>query len=422
MKVIYCLMVMLWPFVSKGQTDRAINIGDTVPNIIFKQVLNYPTHSGVSISEFKNKMVVFDFMTTGCMACLSLLPHFDSLQKKFGDQIQFFLVTPETEKRVRFFLQKENIRKLNLPVIIEDTLLEKLFPHTFISHEVVINKGIVTAITYPEYLTSANIESIINGKRINLLVKKDVTTFEYGKPLLVLNKVIPDFSYPASKMYSIVTSCMNNVSRRFSISYDTSLNQVRISMINLSILDLYEHALFGAEIRPAFIKLNVADTGRYVYQKQKTFLHDWRLRNSYSYEGAFPMNFTEDQIKSKIVNDLDLFLSMEGRVETNIISCWVISNDSSVEAYNYSKSAISGSNTIPRPVSINSITFYLNGKFGTVPVFDETGKGDLKIKGLEQKDYTNIPVLAAKLSQYQMKITRQNRQVRMLVITENNQK
>jgi len=412
-------MIILWPFLSREQSYKTLDIGDDIPDITLAPILNY-SHSKTSFSHFKNKLVLFDFMTTGCVSCIAALPRFDSLQKQYCKQLQIILVIPESEARVQSFLKRKNIANLNLIAIAGDTILSQLFPHTFISHDVLIKNGKVISITYPEYIVAKNIETILEGKNISLPVKRDITEFQYQEPLLHLDEnIIPDLSYPLTKGYSAVTSYLDNVPWRYTATRDTSNNMLRISIINVPIIDLYIKTLYGDQLRPAFILLNVSDTSRYAYKMGYELSHEWIRKNTYCYEGSFPLNYSATAIKRKIGNDLDFYFQLHGRMEKKDLLCWVIARDSSLQLASLDK--IKASENAQGGKSIESVVFDLNGSYGTTPVIDESGLGEIKLHGLSEDEYSNIPMLRKKLKEYGLKITAENRTIDVLVIIQNNQ-
>jgi thiol-disulfide isomerase/thioredoxin len=417
MKLFYCLLIILWPFISTGQTYKTLHTGDKMPDITLAPILNYPA-SKANFSDFKNKLVLFDFMTTGCASCIAALPRFDSLQKAYSGQLQIILVIPESVARVQSFLKRKNIVNLHLTAIAGDTILSQLFPHTYISHDVLVKNGKVISITYPEYIISKNLETILEGKNISLPVKRDITAFQYKEPLLHLNEnIIPDFSYPAAIGYSAVSSYLDNVPWRYTLIRDTSNHTLRISFINVPVPDLYIHTLYGDQLRPAFILLDVSDTTRFAYNMGSELSQEWIRKNTYCYEGSFPLDYPASLIKRKISNDLDFYFQLYGRMEKKDLLCWVIRRDSSIQSESLTNKA---SENI-QGKSIESVVFDLNGSYGTKPVIDESGCGEIKLSGLSTEEYKNIPMLRKKLQEYGLKITAENRTIDMLVITQNNQ-
>ena len=154
----YCLTgMLLFSLKVWSQEIKPLLIGETVP--VIKINTNFNTTALPSNTAIDKGLVILDFMATNCSSCIKLLPHLDSIQKNYGNKIRIFLVTEQKKEKVKKFLQAHP--EIKLPVIGEDTLLSKYFPHTFISHEVWIMDGVVKAITYPEYVTDKNIQSLL---------------------------------------------------------------------------------------------------------------------------------------------------------------------------------------------------------------------------------------------------------------------
>lgn len=414
-----CVLAVLCLYLDAQQPAlKPLSIGDTVPDITLTNVYNYPA-STIHLSDLKGKLVILDFMTTGCVSCIEALPRFDSIQRQFNNNVIIFLVSPESNNRVQSFLRRKNISNLKLPAIASDTMLSQLFPHTYIPHDVVVKNGVVKAITYPEYIVSKNVESIIEDENLSLPIKRDISEFQYQKPLLQLNEnVIPDFSYPGFVAYSAVSSYLDNVPWRYTTTKDTVNNILRISIINVPILDLYIKTLCGGQLPPAFITLNVSDTDSYVYNEAAESPHDWIRKNTYCYEGSFPLNYPLSVIRQKIGNDLDFYFKLHGRMVKKKIACWIISNapaSSLIQKNNLVHISNPSDNS-----SINDIIFYMNKNFGNTPAIDETGNGELRIQGLNRSQCTNIPLLKKKLHEYGLQITLKNMLVDMLEIDENN--
>lgn len=412
---------MLLPLLCGAQAApiKALNIGDNVPDITITNVYNYPS-STIRLSDLKGKLVIFDFISTGCVPCIEELPGLDSLQKKYSNKLQIMLVISESVSRVHSFLKRKNIAGINLAVIAEDTTLSQLFPHTFIPHDIWIKNGKVLFITQPEYVIAKNIQPVLENKEIDLPIKRDLPSFDYSQPLLHWNDyIIPSFSVPQSGYYSTLTSHMPDVPERFTIQKDSGKSQLRISMINVPVIDLYMRTLYGVGLKPSFIILKVADTNKYRYNKNEGYYQQWLLKNTYCYEGLFPLNTKKEDIKNRIKNDLDFYLQLDGKMIKKNVSCWVISkiSDSSPVKKN---SAVK--NLVPSEnASIDDILFFLNKDFGDTPAIDETGYGEVKLEGLRWSECTDIAVLKKKLKEsgFQIKLT--TRIIDMLQIEENNQ-
>ena len=105
MNLKYCLTGILCLFLKSDAQIKPLTIGDKVPDVTIKNIYNYPALQS-NLSAFNNKLLILDFMATTCTGCIKLLPHLDSLQKEFGDQIQIFLISYEKRERVINFIKK----------------------------------------------------------------------------------------------------------------------------------------------------------------------------------------------------------------------------------------------------------------------------------------------------------------------------
>lgn len=420
MKLIYCLMIFLWPVVSTAQKVTALTIGDKVPDVEINHIVNYPA-SSLSLSQFKNKLIILDFMSTGCAPCIEELPAFDSLQKKFRNNLQILLVISESVSRVHSFLKRKNIAGIHLAIVAEDTTLSQLFPHTYLPHDVWLKDGKVLSITRPEYVVAKNIQLIIENKVIDMPVKRDLPSFDYNQPLLHWNDdILTSFSVPKNSYYSTLTSHMPDVPERFIVQKDSGKNILRMAMINVPIIDLYMRALYGVGLKPAFIILNVPDTSKYQYNANQGYYQKWLLKNTFCYEALFPLNTNKEEIKNRIKNDLDFYLGLQGRMIKKNVPCWVISKTSNASVIKKNKSV---SNLDPlKNASINDILFYLNKDFGNTPAIDETGFGELKLQGLLRSQCTDIGIVKRKLNEYGLDISKSLRTIDMMVISEKKSK
>jgi thiol-disulfide isomerase/thioredoxin len=191
MKLIYCLMILLWPFVSMGQMVRPLSIGDSVSDITITNVYNYPA-STIRLTDLKGKLVILDFWSTWCSACIQSFPKMEGLQKEFGGKLQIILVNTykgDSLQRVTSLFEKRKVitgESMDLPYSLLQSSLLEYFPYKFVPHYVWINKeGKVIAITSASEISPKNIQQVIDGKNVSFHTKKDDLTFNVNKPLFV---------------------------------------------------------------------------------------------------------------------------------------------------------------------------------------------------------------------------------------------
>lgn len=156
---------------------RSLNIGDTLSRsdlaTIF-QASNLPKNrKTLALNNYKDDLIILDFMNSSCSGCIAAIPKLDSLKNKF-DKLKVFMVSSEKIERSLYFFQHNEIaRKTKIPMIYGDTILKKLFPHMFISHLVWIKNAKVLAITRTKEVNQENINKVVVGEKINFPIKND---------------------------------------------------------------------------------------------------------------------------------------------------------------------------------------------------------------------------------------------------------
>ena len=196
--IIYCVLAILWPAMnsyaqSPPAAIRPLSIGDTVPNIEFNNIINFPV-SKIHLSDLKGKLVILDFWSTFCGACIELFPHLNSLQDQFKNDLQIILVNAKSKsthddrnKIERLFdrLRQQNGLSNKLPIVFGNDTADQYFPCKYIPHEVWIDKtGKVISITSSTEVTSSNIQSIIEGGNPRMHIKKDIPDYDNQQPLV----------------------------------------------------------------------------------------------------------------------------------------------------------------------------------------------------------------------------------------------
>jgi thiol-disulfide isomerase/thioredoxin len=307
-----CLLCSL--IQSYAQT-QSLKIGDSVPDVEIKNVINHPTTS-VNISDFKEKLVILDFWATWCTPCVASFPKLDSLQKKFKNEVQILPVTSEGKQKVTIFLQKMKLVKTLLPATAtEDSILEKLFRHQVLPHYVWIKNGNVIAITGGEEVNEMNIRRIVENEKVIFNIKNDLKyQIRYsGDDVPTFMPSIEVKSKDETKLirmptsnlifYSAITTYLEGLPMGYH-SYHPDIFTAR----NISILALYRVALFensaGALNRfPGGLITEINDT--ILYDKidvghlrlRGLPFNDWIRKNGYCYDIKVPPELTGQKFK-----------------------------------------------------------------------------------------------------------------------------
>lgn len=164
----FLMPAILLPAMSFGQITNTLFIDDSFPDTSFSKVINYPKNT-IAMSDFKNKMVVFDFCFTTCSVCIKSFPELMQYQKEMGDRLQFILVAHESGEKMQSFIKKweeTNKSMFTLPVITSDTLLHQWLPHRFETHYVWVNPaGRIVAQSSYVFMNRDIIKGFINSEK-----------------------------------------------------------------------------------------------------------------------------------------------------------------------------------------------------------------------------------------------------------------
>jgi uncharacterized protein (TIGR03435 family) len=178
--------------------------GTPAPPLQFTQLLQAPPRTKTDWESLRGKVVVLEFWETHCGPCIAEIPHLSKLIAELDPaKFQFISVdgdSQEDEKVVQEFLTK---RKMPGRVGVDTTgsvaawYGVKAFPTTII----VDGQGRIVAVTHPQFLTTADLQAVADGKGVkfkpmldmNALVKSESPAPDV-KPLfeLSLTKAPPD--------------------------------------------------------------------------------------------------------------------------------------------------------------------------------------------------------------------------------------
>jgi len=321
---------------------KPLEVGDFVPEETWHIPLTfYSAADGstktVTLNDHRGKVIVLDFWATWCSPCLFYMPHQFALQKRFGNDVAVLPVTYEKADYVADFIRTSTYERIQ-PIksefhsVTENRSLLKHFPlNTSLPLIVVITSdGKVDAVTTPLLLTEEYVASAIASKERYAPPKRG--SIAQVPPLL-------KYSLTDVKQYKPVyyTSISGEIDGAESIgAVDTLDGAVRVLMANSTILGLYAVGRYGHKQRDfAFAGpgthnrriLEVGDPSLYDHYQdgnyRTVFDLTWRRENCYTYESVLPAH-REQQYKQLIVDDLNRFFGLYGRIEQRKVPVWVI--------------------------------------------------------------------------------------------------
>lgn len=138
-------------------------VGELAPTLKLSTWLQAPPEAALGWPA--GKVVVLEFWSTACGPCVAYIPHMNELADKFKDKpVQFIAVTDDKESVIKRFLKKTTIDAwIGLGPnagLGEDTPYRVwAIPHTVI----IDAHGRIAAITNPEMLSAAMIQSCLDG-------------------------------------------------------------------------------------------------------------------------------------------------------------------------------------------------------------------------------------------------------------------
>lgn len=413
MKLIYCLMILLWPLVNTAQTIKPLNVGDNAPDVPIPHIINGALTSS-SLAAFKGKLLILDFMATTCVSCIRALPELDSLQKKFKNRIQIMLVSNENPERIEVFLKKHP--RLSLPFVANDSGLSALFPHVYISHVAWINpQRIVSAITDPEYVNTRNIEAVLNGRIVNWPVKREYPEYDFNQPILQLNlNNIPEQATPRNYYYTAVINYMPGIQKENKTVVDSSHGVAHISLINYDILDLYRILFQRYRFPLSHIKANIKNKERLFYNIEQGYYETWKSKNMYCIEALLPFSLSLPEQRQKLIEELNFYFGFQVVLKKQTVNCLILCNNKKI-----SDSKKSAGKNGRSPASIVGL---LNDRLNEMPVIDETIQSPLFKLPISENQVRDSSCLRKILLKYGYRFFIEPREVEFMIITDANKK
>lgn len=400
------------------------------PGITFKELFNSPAKE-LQLSSFKDKMIIFDFWSINCIGCIQSFPKLDSLQKKFCNNIQLFLVSREPLPKVKdFFEKRKKIKIPQVPFICNDTLLQQLFPHEGVPAIAWLNKEHqFRFITNGSDLNEQSITKLISNQQLNLALHqsghqqiKNIINKEYEENL---------------QFVSFLSNCIigNQETRSKTLRNRTTGIQVKCaSAVDLYIIAFNEDGKYNFK-RTGRLITDVDDPSKYSKPENEAEVQQWKEQYAYSYELLIPRSDTLSKY-SYMKQDLQRFFQLSAEIKPVYKKCIVLeaTGDSlklrtgGGDAVNsFFRSSVSGDITEPVRVLqnepfnflIHNLTSWLEAEYkmpfeNTVSF---TGNIDIRLSA-EAVESLNITKLNAELKQYGLILTEKEMPVQCLILSD----
>jgi thiol-disulfide isomerase/thioredoxin len=412
---------------------KPLNVGDTVPLILFNKFLN--GDKSVQLKDLKGKLIILDFWNTGCLACLKSFPKIDSLQKQFANKIQFVMITNQSLREVKALFSKPNMKTPDIPIVVEDVAFyNQLFPHEGDPLHVWIDtNGIVRAITDGHNATVSNIQKFLKGNSVQLSSRISKIQLTQNSLLEEGCNKLKDFI----DSYSLFFVGLNDqtTDHRFRLIKNEGTNKLsKISVVNVPLLTLYSLAyskeLFGVDINIRNLQINnriIIETKNPLdirYAGADSLLDEWNSRNLISYEASVNPKGGFDLLKV-LQQDLDRHTSFSATLEEKEMNCLVL-----IRTSNKEKFKVKNSNAVPYSVYQNTYSIVnkplqtslipdliIGNQTRAAPITDETGlftPVDMQINS----KLNDLKLLRDELKKYDLDLIPAIRTIKMLIIRD----
>ncbi|WP_298516459.1 redoxin domain-containing protein [uncultured Kordia sp.] len=252
-KLTILLMLMALTSITYAQTK--LEIGDTVPNVEFSNLLN-ASDSKTSLSALKGKIVILDFWATWCGPCIPAMKNLIKLQDEFPNDIQVIGIAEDKPERLQRFIDNSPSK---VWFGLQTEAFEKLFPYRILSHAIIIDpKGKIVAITATDNITKEVIEAVKAGTEISLPFKQENTEFDYEADPFPAKDVTAERVLLKSGFEGVAS---------YSKGYlkDKTFNGRRVTIINQTIPSMYRNLYQKTYTRTVF----EIDEEKYSYKNPK---------------------------------------------------------------------------------------------------------------------------------------------------------
>ncbi len=221
------------------------------------------------------------------MPCITDFPKWENLQKRFGDTLQFLLVTTDGYVKTKQFYEarKKANNPMTLPCGINMDLVKYFQIKEVSTFAWIDDQGYIKAITDYSQLTEKNVADFINRKEI---AKQEMETFlkiDYRKTLYEIAKETDSNSI----MYGTVLT--KYVKGLRSLLNTGKRTEGRIFAHNMPVRNLYQLAFGDADTTGIFEYAKTIIESAHpekIAQPEGEDFNRWKIDNTYCYELKVP--------------------------------------------------------------------------------------------------------------------------------------
>jgi thiol-disulfide isomerase/thioredoxin len=270
-------------------------------------VTNYSS-TEFMLSDFGAKLIILDFWGPRCLSCIEAFSKMDALQKEFGNRIQIIMVNQESKEFTeQFFAKRKKLFTPQLPFVMGDTILKKIFPHEGMPYHVWID-SLGNAISTTDGYQS-------NRVSIKAYLEKNMVQITDARPRRNSVPSLFDKKFDSSlEYYSYIAHC--NQGFRIQDNIDRQgihLTQTCTDIKSLYIMAYSEGGKFELD-RPGRCVLNLPNDRIYKVPNDPEKIAQWRANDSYTYDLFLPA-WRREEAYTIMKQDLGRYFRLHARVE-----------------------------------------------------------------------------------------------------------
>lgn len=257
------LSLIIITFFSCTKETKVVEIGKTVPNYTFNEVLNIDQKS-FSLKN-QHKPIIIEFWATWCSPCIPAMKKLESLQEKYKNEIEIITVSTDSKKNLKRYIENT---KTSLRIAFDTTHL-KPFKYKYIPHIILVNKeGIVQVITTPEKVTDQIVADLIAGKNIQIN--------EIEKNIIETNFKL-DKQFKNNEFQYKLTSENKKVTFKNEIKRNDDNEPIYLDFNNVSIYRLLKDIYELSSAARIYSENDISSKNKYCFNLEQSSTYDKKL-------------------------------------------------------------------------------------------------------------------------------------------------
>ncbi|ANF52915.1 hypothetical protein A0O34_21385 [Chryseobacterium glaciei] len=405
--------------------NKSLKIGESLPESIWTNPFPVVNHSrkATNLSEDKNKLILIDFWSTWCSACLMSLPKIEALQQKFRDRVKILPVSSQDRFALDKFFSSPNGKKYkSMMSTYEDKALHELFPHAGVPFIIWIKDGKFFNSTDAGQLTEQTINEVLSGDKSSL---QTIIQMNRERPLMLSD------DYDRQKNVQLLNYSFFAKGKIPDIGAGGTYRKTATGKIhgrqftNLPLWDMYYaigYELFKRQDKTSFTEkrmvIDVNQPEQLIPIEKADGSNDGT--NLYNYEFIIPEQ-KSDSLYNYMLEDLNRYSGYTVTLEKRPVKCLVLVRTSTKDKLatkgGEKRSTFPRTPSILRNVPLKNMVNMLNGEINIKELFiDETGytgNVDLEVSGVK-----DIATLKKELQKYDLDLRPEERQLLMMIIKD----